>query len=106
MFRLHRETLEVFTATTYLGEDPGLAALYHQPGMTFFWTSLLGWLQTLAVARAHGIGAEALLPVTETDSLAAVFRFYAPRIDAGDHTGDAEAGFTSLLEVLSAPASG
>lgn len=90
VFRLHRETLEVLTGTTYLGEDPGLAALYYQLGMTFFWTSLLGWLQTLAVAGAHGISAEDLLPHTETDSLAAMFRFYASRIDAGDHTGDAE----------------
>ncbi|WP_433698992.1 NAD(P)-dependent oxidoreductase [Nocardiopsis sp. CA-288880] len=90
VFHRHRETLEVLTAATHLGEDPGLAALYYQLGMTFFWTSVLGWLQTLAVARAHGIGAEDLLPHTETDSLAAVFRFYAPRIDAGDHSGDAE----------------
>ncbi|MEE2039197.1 NAD(P)-binding domain-containing protein [Nocardiopsis sp. CT-R113] len=90
VFRLHRGTLRVLTDTTYLGEDPGLAALYYQLQMNLFWTSLLGWLQTLAMAGAHGITAADLLPHTETESLAAMFRYYSPRIDADDHTGGAE----------------
>ncbi|MFC3997650.1 NAD(P)-dependent oxidoreductase [Nocardiopsis sediminis] len=92
VFDAHRDTLEVLTAADYLGADPGLAALYYQLQMDTFWTSMLSHLHTLAVARAHGISAQEILPHISTTaaSIPGFLEFYAPRIDAGDHGGDVD----------------
>ncbi|MFF5721239.1 NAD(P)-dependent oxidoreductase [Streptomyces buecherae] len=88
----HRGALEVISRVEYRGEDPGLAALYYQIQMDLFWTSLTAWLHSVAVAEAHGISVEEILPysVDVADSLSTFFRFYAPRLSAGDDTGDVD----------------
>ncbi len=91
VFEAHRETLTVLTATDYRGADPGLAALYYQLNMDMFWTSMLSWLHTLAVARANGITAKELLPyATSALDLRQFLEFYTDRIDAGEHAGDVD----------------
>ncbi|WP_338058220.1 NAD(P)-dependent oxidoreductase [Streptomyces avicenniae] len=90
VFDAHRETLEVLTGTDYRGEDPGLAALYYQIGMDLFWTTVLGWLHALALADAHGVRAEDVLP-SASSVLAGMpdfMAFYTGRIDAGEYPGD------------------
>jgi 3-hydroxyisobutyrate dehydrogenase-like beta-hydroxyacid dehydrogenase len=90
-FETYRETLTVLTATDYRGADPGLAPLYYQLNMDMFWTSMLSWLHTLAVARANGITAKELLPyATSALDLRQFLEFYTDRIDAGEHVGDVD----------------
>ena len=91
-FERHRDTLLVIGATDYRGEDPGLAALYYQLVMNVFWPSMYAWLQTLAVAREHGISAREFLPYAHENvqSMSAMFEFYSSRLDADDHSGDTE----------------
>lgn len=91
-FEAARPTLEVLTGTDFRGEDPGLAALFYQIGMVMFWTSMLGYLQALALADANGLTAADILPhATETmASLPGFLAFYAARVDAGRHDGDVD----------------
>ncbi|MFI6028453.1 NAD(P)-dependent oxidoreductase [Amycolatopsis magusensis] len=88
----HRATLKLLTGIDYLGEDPGLAALYYQLEISMFWTALLGYVHATAMARANGISAtEFAETAAKTFSgMAEFFEFYAPRIDAGDHSGDVD----------------
>ncbi|MFC7976163.1 NAD(P)-dependent oxidoreductase [Streptomyces cinereoruber] len=106
VFDRHRSALEVITGRTdHLGEDPGLAALMYQIGMTMFWTSMLGYWQAVALADANGLKAADVLPhaVDTAHSLPGFFSFYAERIDAGRHTGDVDRlamGTASVEHVL------
>ncbi|MFL1376359.1 NAD(P)-dependent oxidoreductase [Nocardiopsis protaetiae] len=92
VFDRHAHTLRALTGTDYRGEDPALAPLHYQLGMDLFWTGLAGWLHSVAVARAHGVSAQEFLPqaTATAASLDQMFRFYSPRVDAGEHGGDAE----------------
>ncbi|GAA2737544.1 NAD(P)-dependent oxidoreductase [Actinocorallia aurantiaca] len=107
----HRTALEVLTGIDYLGEDPGLAALYYQIGIDMFWTGLVGYLHGQAVAQANGISAQEFLPhAIKTMDFRYFLEFYAPRIDADDHQGDVDnlaMGMASVEHVLhTAQASG
>ncbi|OEJ23309.1 6-phosphogluconate dehydrogenase [Streptomyces agglomeratus] len=89
----HRADLEVITGRTdYRGEDPGLAALMYQLNMVIFWPAMLAYWQAVALAGAHGITASQIAPYA-ADNYAGMRQFidfYAPRIDAGNHTGDVD----------------
>jgi 3-hydroxyisobutyrate dehydrogenase-like beta-hydroxyacid dehydrogenase len=104
VFEAHRPTLEVLTGTDYRGEDPGLAALFYQLNMVMFWTALSGYWQALALADAHGFKAADLLPyAVNALDLQQFVEFYAPRVDAGDHSGDVDRlamGLASTEHVL------
>ncbi|MDT0342291.1 NAD(P)-dependent oxidoreductase [Streptomyces litchfieldiae] len=92
VFDAHQDTLRVLTGTDYRGEDPALAALYYQLTMDMFWTAVLGWLHAVAVAGAHGVSARELLPYASPllSGLPDFLAFCTPRIDAGEHPGDAD----------------
>ncbi len=106
VFDRHRQALEAITGTTdHRGEDPGLAALFYQIGMTMFWTSMLSYWQATALARANGLTASDILEhaVDTANSLPGFFTFYADRIDAGKHDGDVDRlamGTASVEHVL------
>jgi 3-hydroxyisobutyrate dehydrogenase-like beta-hydroxyacid dehydrogenase len=105
VFDEHRPTLEVLTRADYRGADPGLAALHYQLGMVMFWTSMLSYWQAVALADAHGLTATDILPhASETMAgMPDFLRFYAERIDAGDHSGDVDRlamGMASVEHVL------
>ncbi|WP_407560698.1 NAD(P)-dependent oxidoreductase [Streptomyces sp. 184] len=86
-----RTALEVLTGIEYLGEDPGLAALYYQIGINMFWTGLVGYLHGQSVAAANGISAEQFLEhAVKTMDFKYFLEFYAPRIDAGNHEGEVD----------------
>ncbi|MFE2292153.1 NAD(P)-dependent oxidoreductase [Streptomyces sp. NPDC059452] len=92
-FDQYRALLEVLTGRAdHRGEDPGLAALLYQIGVSMFWTSMLSYWQAVALARANGLTAADILPdARETaDTLAQLSAFYAERIDAGVHAGDVD----------------
>lgn len=92
VFEAHKETLTVLTSTDYRGEDPGLAMLYYQLQMVIFWTSMLSYLQAVALANAHGITAEQYLAYAKENilSLPNFIEFYTPRLNAGEHPGDVD----------------
>ncbi|MEV5507993.1 NAD(P)-dependent oxidoreductase [Streptomyces orinoci] len=105
VFDAHRETLEVLTEADFRGTDPGLAAMYYQALMTTFWTGMLGCLQTLALARAHGVTATEMLPQVSKAMtlLPGILGSYASHIDAGRHPGDdarLSMGAASMQHVL------
>ncbi|NRQ33410.1 NAD(P)-dependent oxidoreductase [Nonomuraea sp. NN258] len=104
-FDAHRPVLEALTGTDYRGEDPGLAALFYQLGMVMFWTSMLSFWQAVALADAHGLSADDVLPhaVQTMSSMPDFLSFYARRIDAGEHGGDVDRlamGLASVEHVL------
>ncbi|MFG3256850.1 NAD(P)-dependent oxidoreductase [Streptomyces sp. NPDC048172] len=88
----HRSALEVLSRIEYRGEDQGRAALHYQVQMDLFWTSMTAWLHSVAVAEAYGVTAEELLEdaVDTAASLPFFFRFYTPRLAAGNIEGDVE----------------
>ncbi|MFE0424066.1 NAD(P)-dependent oxidoreductase [Streptomyces sp. NPDC058953] len=92
VFERYEDTLGVLTGTDYRGEDPGLAALMYQIGISMFWTSMLSYLQALALADAHGLKAADVLDHARGTfgSLDMFTGFYAERIDAGNHEGDVD----------------
>ncbi|MFD5555906.1 NAD(P)-dependent oxidoreductase [Streptomyces sp. NPDC127068] len=91
VFEQHKATLEVLTGTDFLGEDPGRAALFYQLQMDVFWTTMLSWLHAVAVAEAHGVTAEELLPIArDAADVGQFLEFYTPRIDRGEHPGDVD----------------
>ncbi|WP_329561793.1 NAD(P)-binding domain-containing protein [Streptomyces uncialis] len=91
VFERHKETLETLTGADYLGEDPGRAALFYQLQMTVFWTTMLSWLQAVALAGAHGVTAEELAPyVKDTVDIGQFLDFYSARVDRGEHPGDVD----------------
>ncbi|MFB6550732.1 NAD(P)-dependent oxidoreductase [Streptomyces sp. NPDC056405] len=100
----HRAALEVLTGIEYLGDDPGLAALYYQIGIDMFWTGLVGYLHGQALAVANGISAEEFLErAVKSMDFTYFLEFYAPRIDAGNHEGDVDnlrMAVASLTHVL------
>ncbi|MFF7250856.1 NAD(P)-dependent oxidoreductase [Embleya sp. NPDC008237] len=92
VFEAHRDTLAVLTGTDYQGSDPGRAALLYQLQMDIFWTSMLGALHALTVARANGIPAADFLPhaAATAASVPGFLAFYTPRLDADEHGGDVD----------------
>ncbi|MFI9721984.1 NAD(P)-dependent oxidoreductase [Streptomyces sp. NPDC052396] len=105
VFDAHRETLEVLTGTDFRGTDPGLAAMYYQALMTIFWTSMLSYLQTLALAGAHGVTAAEMLPYASRamTMMPHFLETYAPHIDAARYPGDVDRlamGAASVQHVL------
>ncbi|KAB7845063.1 NAD(P)-dependent oxidoreductase [Streptomyces mobaraensis] len=91
-FEAHRDTLAVLAGTDFRGTDPGLAQLYYQILMDLFWTGLISYVHAQTVADAYGIPAAEFLPYAQStaNQLPGFFSFYAPRLDAGDHTGDVD----------------
>ncbi|MEV5361065.1 hypothetical protein AB0K45_12195, partial [Micrococcus luteus] len=62
VFDEHRAVFDTLATATWLGEDAGLAAGYDVALLNLFWTAMSGFLNTLKVARANGIGPVEVLP--------------------------------------------
>ncbi|MEW2412692.1 NAD(P)-binding domain-containing protein [Streptomyces sp. NPDC046866] len=92
LYAAHRAALDVLGTTDFRGADPGHAQLYYQLNMIMFWTALTGFHQAVAVARGNGLTAADIRPyaAATADSMRGFLDFYTPRIDADDHTGDAD----------------
>ncbi|GII90707.1 6-phosphogluconate dehydrogenase [Sinosporangium siamense] len=92
IFEAHKETLEVLTGTDYRGSDPGSAALYYQLHINMFWTTVISFVHSLAMARANGISAQEFVgPASNSmTDMSAFLEFYAKRIDNDEHPGDVD----------------
>ncbi|MFJ4778938.1 NAD(P)-dependent oxidoreductase [Streptomyces sp. NPDC088762] len=86
-FDKHEATLKVLGgATTYVGEDPGLAVLYDVALLGVMWGTLNSFIHGAALLKSANIDAKAFLPWA-TSWIDAVKHFatdYAGQIDAGD----------------------
>lgn len=61
-FATHEPTLTALGSATNLGTDPGLAALYDLGLLGVMYGAITGYLHSLAVLKAEGVGAKAFLP--------------------------------------------
>ncbi|RLU99144.1 dehydrogenase [Streptomyces griseocarneus] len=86
-----RGVLEGLAGTvTHLGTDPGRAAAYDVALLDLCWTTVSGYLHSLALARAEGITARELVPYAH-GIVGLMERFvpdFAEHADAGEHPGD------------------
>jgi 3-hydroxyisobutyrate dehydrogenase-like beta-hydroxyacid dehydrogenase len=89
-FDQHNAVLRKLAAPTFLGRDPGLAALHDVAVLGMMWNILNAFLHAAALLQSAGVSATALTPVLEggiattTGWLAG----YAKQIDAGVFPGD------------------
>ncbi|MDO3650445.1 NAD(P)-dependent oxidoreductase [Nocardia mangyaensis] len=92
-FADHRPVLEQLGSTTYLGTDPGTAALYDVAMLSFAWATLLGYLHTAALLRSAEVRAVAVAPLLNhwlSTTVTSVITDYAHQIDEGKYPGDEE----------------
>nr|8HWY_A Chain A, ancestral imine reductase mutant N559_M6 [Escherichia]8HWY_B Chain B, ancestral imine reductase mutant N559_M6 [Escherichia] len=89
VFEAHRATLAALGGSTYLGEDPGLAALYYVALLDLFWTTMSGYLHAAALVGSEGVPAAEFAPFATAifDSLSFLEEM-AEQIDAGEYPGD------------------
>jgi hypothetical protein len=62
-FKAHQSTLKHLGASTYLGADFGLAALYDLALLGAMWSALTGFYHAVALAGTEKIGAVAFAPI-------------------------------------------
>ncbi|MFI9597789.1 NAD(P)-dependent oxidoreductase [Nonomuraea sp. NPDC052265] len=87
-FDLHEPALRgLGGATTYLGTDHGLSALYDVGVLSLMWNILNGFLQGAALLGAAGVEASAFAPVARNgvETVAGWLADYARQIDEGAH---------------------
>lgn len=85
-FDRHEPALSSLTAnTSYLGEDPGLAALHETAVLSLMWSVLNGFLQGAALLGAAGVDASAFAPLAARGvaTVADWLPGYAEQIDDG-----------------------
>jgi hypothetical protein len=75
-FKAHQPTLTHLGASTYLGADPGLAALYDLALLGVMWSALAGFYHAVALVGTEQIEATAFAPlaVQWLDGVAASFQ--------------------------------
>lgn len=74
----------------FLGEDPGIAAVYDLAMLDFFFTAMSGLIHAFALAGADGVKAVELAPYLDTISaiLPPLAGVMAAHVDAGEYPGD------------------
>lgn len=89
----HRRVLEQLGSATYLGADPGTAALYDVAMLNFAWATLLGYLYSAALLRSAEVRAATVAPLLNhwlSTTISSVITDYAHQIDEGAYPGDEE----------------
>lgn len=91
VYERHESTLGVLGGNTvYLGEDHGLAAVYDNALLDFFWTSMSGLVHAFALAGADGVKGAELAPYLS--ALLSIFpeavESTAVEVDSGAYPGD------------------
>lgn len=91
VYERHESTLKALGGNTvHLGEDHGLAALYDNALLDFFWTSMSGLVHAFALAGADGVKGAELAPY-----LSALLSIFPPiieetaaEVDSGAYPGE------------------
>ncbi|WP_367045050.1 NAD(P)-binding domain-containing protein [Streptomyces sp. Je 1-332] len=102
VYERHESTLKVLGGNTvYLGEDHGLAAVYDNALLDFFWTSMSGLVHAYALAGADGVKGAELAPY-----LSAMIAILPPAIeemgsevDSGKYPGEQAPLVTEAVNV-------
>ncbi|WP_434598912.1 NAD(P)-dependent oxidoreductase [Streptomyces sp. A5-4] len=87
VFQKHESTLKLLGgATTYLGADHGMPALYDVSLLGLMWGTLNSFLHGVAIVETAGVGAQQFLPWAHMwlDAIKMFTTDYAAQIDAGD----------------------
>jgi 3-hydroxyisobutyrate dehydrogenase-like beta-hydroxyacid dehydrogenase len=89
-FDRHGPVLRKLAAPTFLGDDPGLAALHDVAVLAMMWNILNAFLHAAALLQSAGVSATALTPVLEGGIATTTgwLSGYAEQIDAGAFPGD------------------
>jgi 3-hydroxyisobutyrate dehydrogenase-like beta-hydroxyacid dehydrogenase len=88
VFDAHREALDALGESTWVGADPGLAALHDLALLSAMYGATMGELHAFAMIRSAGLSATAFAPMLRrwTDAMGAFTQRSAAQIDARDHT--------------------
>jgi 3-hydroxyisobutyrate dehydrogenase-like beta-hydroxyacid dehydrogenase len=89
----HEAVLRRLGSATYLGTDPGTAALYDLAMLNFAWATLIGFLQTAALLQTAQVAATTAAPLLThwlTTTVTDVIEDYATQVDQGHYPGDEE----------------
>nr|WP_307808103.1 NAD(P)-binding domain-containing protein [Streptomyces oryzae] len=89
-FDQHNPTLRKLATPTFLGNDPGLAALHDVAVLGMMWSILNAFLHAAALLQSAGVSATALTPVLQGGiaTTAGWLAGYAEQIDTGVFPGD------------------
>ncbi|WP_017589980.1 NAD(P)-dependent oxidoreductase [Nocardiopsis ganjiahuensis] len=91
VFDRHAAVLARLGSPTYLGSDPGAAALYDVAMLNFAWSTLLGFLETAALLGTAGVSATSVSPLLTrwlSGTVAEVITGYASQVDDRRYPGD------------------
>ncbi|WP_290370057.1 NAD(P)-dependent oxidoreductase [Paenibacillus sp. CECT 9249] len=102
VYQTHQTTLASLGGTsTHLGKDPGLAAAYDTALLDIFWTSMIGYVHALALARAENISVIDLVPYAQgiVGMMPDVMSVFAHQVESGQYPGE-ESNITSTAAVL------
>ncbi|WSY59493.1 hypothetical protein OH799_24915 [Nocardia sp. NBC_00881] len=86
LFAHHERLLGQLGSATYLGPDPGTAALYDVAVLNFAWATLIGYLYSAALLRTAEVRATTTTPLLNhwmSTTIASVIADYAQQIDNG-----------------------
>ncbi|MGV9884159.1 NAD(P)-dependent oxidoreductase [Streptomyces sp. NPDC003006] len=89
-YEKYEETLKALGGqSAYVGEDHGLAAVYDNSVLDFFWTAMHGLVHGFALAAEDGVKAAALVPYLKANValLESVVEATAAEVDAGTYPG-------------------
>ncbi|MFI0355189.1 NAD(P)-dependent oxidoreductase [Actinomadura sp. 9N407] len=91
----HRGTLETLADATYVGADSGLSMLYYQAQLFLFWTTLVGYMQAVALVGSAGVSARTFLPYAAqtvadlaVDGPMGFLKIITEEIEAGAYPGE------------------
>ncbi len=93
LFAQHETLLGQLGGASYLGRDPGTAALYDLAMLNFAWATLIGYLYSAALLRTAEVRATTTAPLLNhwmSHTIASVIADYARQIDNRRYPGDEE----------------
>lgn len=90
VFDTHRAAFDTFGGSTYVGEDPGLAALHDLALLSGMDGQVIGILQAFALIRSEGLSAVEFAPSLSRwlTAMGSFAERAAAEIDSGDYTQD------------------
>jgi 3-hydroxyisobutyrate dehydrogenase-like beta-hydroxyacid dehydrogenase len=104
-FATHRATLEAFGAASYVGEDPGAAAVWDLALLSGMYGMFAGVLHAVALARSQGISATELMPPLQAwlTAMEATLPQFAEQVETDQHSTASPLamqaqGFVNLIE--------
>ncbi|GGD78938.1 NAD(P)-dependent oxidoreductase [Paenibacillus nasutitermitis] len=93
-FKTYHTTLASLGGTAdYLGSDPGRAAAYDVSLLDLFWTSMIGYIHALAVAKTENIAAKDIVGYAQRmvnifPGVPEIMSLIADEVDTGHYPGD------------------